>query len=110
MHSELNNWIFSNNHQTEFSLNDCRYRPVKYRNYGFSPGWRFDDTLQYDWQNGVARYQGNLQRPGETEATYQELEHSLSDPETTDNTSISSLNSSSLVVTLVSRTTNRRSD
>ena len=24
---------------------------------------------------------GNLQRPGETEATYQELEHSLSDPE-----------------------------
>ena len=43
--------------------------------------WRFDDTLQYDWQSGVARYQGNLQRPGETEATYQELEHSLRDPE-----------------------------
>lgn len=81
MHSELNNWIFSNNHQTEFSLTDCRYRPLRYRNYGFSPGWRFDDTLQYDWQSGVARYQGNLQRPGETEATYQELEHSLSDPE-----------------------------
>ena len=37
--------------------------------------------MQYDWQSGVARYQGNLQRPGETEATYQELEHSLSDPE-----------------------------
>lgn len=81
MNSELNNWMFSNNHQTELSLNDCRYRPVKYRNYGFSPGWRFDDTLQYDWENGVAHYQGNLQRPGETEATYQELEHSLRDPE-----------------------------
>lgn len=81
MTSELNNWIFSNSHQTEFSLADCRYRPRGYRNHGFSPGWRFDDTLQYDWENSVARYRGSLQRPGETEATYQELEYSLGEPE-----------------------------
>jgi hypothetical protein len=37
--------------------------------------------LQYDWENSVARYQGNLQRPGETETTYQELEHPLNEPE-----------------------------
>lgn len=81
MNSELNNWIFSNSHQTEFSLADCRYRPSGYRNHGFSPGWRFDDTLRYNWENNVARYQGSLQRPGETDATYQELEHPLSEPE-----------------------------
>ena len=81
MNSELNNWIFSNSHQTEFSLADCRYRPSGYRNHGFSPGWRFDDTLRYNCENNVARYQGSLQRPGETDATYQELEHPLSEPE-----------------------------
>ena len=81
MSSELNSWIFSNSHQTEFSFADCRYRPEGYRNHGFSPGWRFDDTLQYDWENKLARYQGNLQRPGETEAKYQELKHRLSEPE-----------------------------
>ena len=81
MNSELNSWVFSNSHHTEFSLADCRYRPQGYRNYGFSPGWRFDDTLQYDWENNVARYRGNLQRPGETETTFQELEHPLSEPE-----------------------------
>ena len=81
MTSELNSWVFSNSHRTEFKLADCRYRPQGYRNHGFSPGWRFDDTLQYDWENSVARYQGNLQRPGETETTYQELEHPLNEPE-----------------------------
>ena len=81
MSSELNSWIFSNSHQTEFRFADCGYRPERYRNRGFSPGWRFDDTLQYDWGNNVARYQGNLQRPGENEATYQELEHPLSEPD-----------------------------
>jgi hypothetical protein len=81
MNSELNSLMFSNSHQTEFTLADCRYRPVGYHNQGFSPGWRFDDKLQYDWENNVARYQGNLQRPSETEAKYQEIEHPLNDPE-----------------------------
>jgi len=75
--SRLKNWVLSNTHSTTFTLSDCQYQPQGYRNYGFSPGWRFDDTLNYDWNAGVARYYGKLQRPGQSEGVYQELQHVL---------------------------------
>ena len=48
---------------------------------GPSPGWKFDDSLQYDWVNLTAQYQGFLHRPNEDEPVFQELEHALDDPD-----------------------------
>lgn len=78
--SNLQNWLARNFHRSELTLNDCRYRPQRYHNYGFSPGWRFDDTVEYDWDTLQASYRGELQRPGQREAVYQEFEHRLDDP------------------------------
>ena len=80
--STLENWLVSNFHRSELTLKDCRYRPQRYHNYGFSPGWRFDDTVEYDWDNLQASYRGELQRPGQKEGVYQEFEHRLEDPAT----------------------------
>ena len=79
--SELRSWLVSNFHQTSFTFSDCDYQPINYTNKGFSPGWKFDDSLQYDWVNLTAQYQGFLQRPNQDEPMFQELEHELDDPE-----------------------------
>ena len=76
MISTLKSWLVGNFHETSFLWTDCQYQPSGYTNSGFSPGWEFDDALQYDWENGVARYQGYLQRP-QQERAYQEFEHVL---------------------------------
>lgn len=81
MTSELKSWLVSNFHQTSFTFSDCDYQPSSYTNKGFSPGWKFDDSLQYDWVNLTAQYQGFLQRPNEDEPVFQELEHALDDPD-----------------------------
>ena len=81
MTSELQSWLVSNVHRTSFTFSDCDYQPSSYTNKGFSPGWKFDDSLQYDWTNLRAGYQGFLQRPNQDEPVYLELEHELDDPE-----------------------------
>lgn len=80
MVSELQSWLVSNFHSTSFSFSDCDYQPQSYTNKGFSPGWKFDDSLHYDWANLAAQYRGFLQRPNQDEPVYQELEHELDDP------------------------------
>jgi hypothetical protein len=77
MSSEIENVLLSNWHRSELTFSDCNYRPIRYHNEGFSPGWKFDDAIEYDWSDGVARYQGQLQRPSETSPSYQELEYAL---------------------------------
>lgn len=83
MTSEVENWIFSNWHRSELTFRDCSYQPVRYHNKGFSPGWKFNDAIEYDWDSGVARYQGELQRPNQNAPVLQELEHPLSDQDAT---------------------------
>lgn len=83
MKSEIENWILSNWHRSELSFSDCNYLPKRYHNRGFSPGWKFNDAIEYDWDNRVARYQGELQRPNQTTPVFQELEHPIGDQATT---------------------------
>ena len=78
--SELDSMLVSNSHRTSFSFNHCHYEPNGYVNKGFSPGWKFDDALQYNWSDRTARFAGYIQRPGQDEPVYQELEHRLDDP------------------------------
>jgi hypothetical protein len=83
MKSEIDNWILSNWHRSELSYSDCNYLPIRYHNKGFSPGWKFNDAIEYDWENLVARYQGELQRPNQTAPVFQKLEHPIGDQATT---------------------------
>ncbi len=78
MNSVIDNFIISNWHRSELTFSQCNYRPIRYHNRGFSPGWKFDDTVEYHWDDGLARYRGELQRPNQTVPTAQELEHELS--------------------------------
>lgn len=81
MRSDLETWIVSNRHRSDLVFSQCSYRPSGYTNRGFSPGWRFDDSLAYDWEAGVARYQGELKRPNQDQPVHQALEHPLQAPE-----------------------------
>ena len=83
MKSEIENWIISNWHRSELSFSDCNYLPIRYHNKGFSPGWKFNDAIEYGWDNRVARYQGELQRPNQSAPVFQELEHPIGDQATT---------------------------
>ncbi|MFQ3346576.1 MAG: hypothetical protein ACI8RT_000305 [Candidatus Azotimanducaceae bacterium] len=61
--SQVNHFLAANNHQSVFSLSNCDYRLQNYQNSGFSPGWRFDDAVVFDWQQMLINYKGLTQGP-----------------------------------------------
>ena len=68
MNSVIDNLVIAP-HRSYPTFNQCNYRPIRYHNRGFSPGWKFDDTVEYHWDDGLARYRGELQRPNQTVPT-----------------------------------------
>ena len=77
--SQVTHFLAANSHQSKFSLLNCKYRLHGYHNYGFSPGWRFDDTVAFDWQKKTIRYQGMTQGPKTPDAQMQTVTMPLDD-------------------------------
>ena len=69
----------ANNHQSVFSLANCDYRLHSYQNSGFSPGWRFDDAVAFDWLKKQIHYQGLTQGPKTPDAQRQAVTLPLDD-------------------------------
>ena len=77
--SQVNHFLAANNHQSVFSLSNCDYRLQSYQNSGFSPGWRFDDAVVFDWQQMLIHYKGLTQGPKTPDAQPQAVTLTLDD-------------------------------
>lgn len=77
--SHVDHFLAANSHQSIFSLPSCDYRLQSYQNSGFSPGWRFDDAVVFDWSENKIRYQGLTQGPKTPHAQPQTLTLTLDD-------------------------------
>lgn len=77
--SQVDHFLAANNHQSVFSLANCDYRLHSYQNSGFSPGWRFDDAVAFDWLKKQIHYQGLTQGPKTPDAQPQAITLPLDD-------------------------------
>ena len=77
--SQVDHFLAANNHQSVFSLANCDYRLHSYQNSGFSPGWRFDDAVAFDWLKKQVHYQGLTQGPKTPDAQPQAITLPLDD-------------------------------
>ncbi|MDB2596736.1 hypothetical protein N9Y23_10505 [Pseudomonadales bacterium] len=77
--SQVDHFLAANNHQSVFSLASCDYRLHSYQNSGFSPGWRFDDAVAFDWLKKQIHYQGLTQGPKTPDAQPQTVTLPLDD-------------------------------
>ncbi len=77
--SQVDHFLAANNHQSVFSLANCDYRLHSYQNSGFSPGWRFDDAVAFDWLKKQIHYQGLTQGPKTPDAQRQAVTLPLDD-------------------------------
>lgn len=71
--SAVDHFLLANNHTSSYSLKNCQYVPERYNNSGFSPGWRFDDSVIFDRGKKEIRYRGMTQRPNAPDAEIQTI-------------------------------------
>ena len=77
--SQIKHFLATNNHESVFLLSNCDYRLQSYQNRGFSPGWRFDDAVVFDWPEKKIHYQGLTQGPKTPDAQRQIITLPLDD-------------------------------